>query len=463
MPLKVIIVGAGIGGLSAATAFHQAGHHVEIFEKSHFLSEVGAALVVAPNGVRVLSTLGFSFENARSKPKSTFELRDGKDFERIDSVSATPVETTFGAPLYTMQRADLHEELFRCATTPIPGLSNVSIRLGAKVCSADPFAGTVHLEDGSIHTADLIIGADGLHSILKSGVLDGQPDVPISTSYTAFRFQIPTDALSDDPDFLDLLAKKGHGPSILADVSNHITAEHMVWYDCQNGEMQNFVGIQNNLQTDDDDPMQSLLSKFSHFHPGLMRVISKAPKVTKWPLKVFRPLRRWSRGKLLLIGDAAHPMLPFSGQGANQAIEDAGALRILFHNYVSPDEMPARLSLFENVRKFRVSRVQTMSSVRVGKEEEIQEELQKYADHPGADVPRTFHERLGHDFSYDVLEVTGAKLREYEVNRKLQDTSSQRLPFPVSNVSLAVAWLRENLFSFSNSWQGYFFAPRNGQ
>lgn len=77
-------------------------------------------------------------------------------------------------------------------------------------------------------------------------------------------------------------------------------------------------------------------------------------------------------------------MLPFSGQGANQAIEDAGALRILFQNYVSPDEIPARLSLFESVRKFRVSRVQTMSSVRVGKEEEIQEELQKYADHPGA-------------------------------------------------------------------------------
>jgi salicylate hydroxylase len=132
-----------------------------------------------------------------------------------------------------MQRADLHEELFRVVTTRIPGLSNVSVRLGAKVCSADPFAGTVHLEDGSIHTADLIIGADGLHSVIKSVVLDGQPDAPMSTSYTAFRFQIPTDALSDDPDFLDLLAKKGNGPSILADVSNHLTAEHIVWYDCQ--------------------------------------------------------------------------------------------------------------------------------------------------------------------------------------------------------------------------------------
>lgn len=114
-------------------------------------------------------------------------------------------------------------------------------------------------------------------------------------------------------------------------------------------------------------------------------------------------------------------MLPFSGQGANQAIEDAGALRILFEDVVSPDEMPARLSLFENVRKLRVSRIQIMSSVRVGKEGEIQKELEKYADYPGAgefhpedflhrstgrkplrplplDVPRTFHERLEHDF-----------------------------------------------------------------
>lgn len=183
--------------------------------------------------MRVLSALGFSFEKARSEPKSIFELRDGKTFEQISGVIASPVEATFGAALYTMQRADLHEELFRVATTRIPGLVNVTVRLGAKVCSADPFAGTVRLEDGSIHIADMIIGADGLHSILKSVVLDGQPDMPASTSYTAFRFQIPTETLSGDPDYLDLIAKKGHGPSIIADVSDHTTSEHMVWYDCQ--------------------------------------------------------------------------------------------------------------------------------------------------------------------------------------------------------------------------------------
>ncbi|KAJ6024071.1 salicylate hydroxylase [Penicillium herquei] len=440
MPLKIIIVGAGIGGLSAATALRQAGHQVEVFEKSEFLSEVGAGLTVAPNGVKVLSSLGFSFENARSQPKSCFELRDGRSFENISTVTATPAERTFGAPLYTMQRADLHEELFRIATSSIPGLLDVSLHLGAKVCSVDPFAGIVQLEDESFHRADLVIGADGLHSILKPAVLNMQPDVPVSTGLTAFRFQIPTDILSDDPDFRELIAKKGNGPSVIADLSNDTTPEHMVWYDCQNGEVQNFVGmIQNDLQPDDKDPRDSLLSKFNHFHPGLMRMISKAPTVTKWPLKVFRPLRHWSRGKLLLIGDAAHPMLPFSGQGANQAIEDAGALRILFENLESPDEIPTRLSLFESLRRLRVSRIQTMSSVRIGKEWQIQEELAKYADYPGADVPKTFPERLAHDFSYNILETTSAKIRDYEMDRKIKDTPSLDLPIQVSNRSLTAA------------------------
>ncbi|KAJ5714631.1 salicylate hydroxylase [Penicillium malachiteum] len=430
MPLKIIIVGAGIGGLSAATALRQAGHQVEVFEKSKFLSEVGAALTVAPNGVRILSSLGFSFENARSQPKSCFELRDGRSFEIISSVITAPAERTFGAPLYTMQRADLHEELFRIATSSFPGLQDISLHLGTKVCSVDPFAGTVQLEDGSFHIADIVIGADGLHSILKPAVLNMQPDVPVSTDLTAFRFQLPTDALSNDPDFRDLILKKGDGPSIMADVSDDTTLEHIVWYDCQNGEVQNFVGmIQNDLQPVDKDPLDSLLFKFDHFHPGLMRVISKAPTVTKWPLKTFRPLRHWSRGKLLLIGDAAHPMLPFSGQGANQAIEDAGALRILFDHLDSPDEIPAILSLFENLRRLRVSRIQTLSSMRIGKEGQIQEELQKYADYPVADVPKTFPERLAHDFSYDILEITRAKLREYKIDRKVKDTPSLGLHF----------------------------------
>ncbi|CAG8895171.1 unnamed protein product [Penicillium egyptiacum] len=273
MPLKIAIVGAGIGGLSAAAALRLAGHHVEVFEKSQFLSELGAALVVAPNGIRVLTALGFSCENARSKPQSCFELRDGRTFDSVASFDLT--EQRFDAPLHTMQRADLHGELHRIATMELPGLPDIMLHLGRKVLTVEPAAGILHLEDGSSVEADLIIGADGLHSILKPLVLEGHPQPPFKTGLSAFRFQIPTESVRDDQDYVSLVAKKGHGPSILADTSDENTAVHMVWYDCQ----------------------------------------KKAPKITKWPLNIHKPITHWTRGKVLLIGDAAHPVglkTPFS-------------------------------------------------------------------------------------------------------------------------------------------------------
>ncbi|KAK1146867.1 hypothetical protein N8T08_002191 [Aspergillus melleus] len=437
MPLSIAIVGAGIGGLTAAATLRKAGHHVEIYEKSHFSTEVGAALVVAPNGIRVLRTIDFSLENARGTPKSVFELRDGPKFERVNAVELDDAEERFGAPLYTMQRRDLHAELLRVVSTDIntDGVSaaaiaadsinegdttesgregGVPIHRGRKVISADAECGILYSEDGTEATADLIIAADGLHSVLKSAVLKDEIESPARTGFSAFRFQIPTEDLLSDERFQELVKIKGNGPSVLADMRDQETMEHMVWYDCQNGEMQNFVGIHNRFDSEGDDYKSMMLQRFGHFHPSLVHVISKAPKVTIWPLNIFAPVPRWNRGKILLIGDAAHPMLPFSGQGANQAIEDAGALGYLFDGVHSADEIPTRIALFEKVRRLRVSRTQLMSSVRVGKEGEIQTELRRYADPLGADVPQTFSERLAHDFGFNVFDKCREALRDHE-------------------------------------------------
>jgi salicylate hydroxylase len=115
----------------------------------------------------------------------------------------------------------------------VPGLPDIMLHLGRKVLTVELAAGTLHLEDGSSFDADLIAGADGLHSILKPLVLEGHPQPPLKTGLSAFRFQIPTKSLRDDQDYVSLLAKKGHGPSILADTADENTAVHMVWYDCQ--------------------------------------------------------------------------------------------------------------------------------------------------------------------------------------------------------------------------------------
>ncbi|PLB48724.1 putative salicylate hydroxylase, partial [Aspergillus steynii IBT 23096] len=409
MPLTIAIVGAGIGGLSAATALRNAGHHVEVFEKSSFLSELGAALVVAPNGIRILQTLPFNFENARAKPKSVFELRDGPTFSHVAGVDLSDAEERFGAPLYTMQRADLHAELYRVAKG-----KGVNVHIGRRVVSADPQDGVLRFDGGEEVKVDLVVAADGLHSVLKSVVLGDEVESPARTGFSAFRFQVPTEVLVRDESFQQLVRVKGYGPSVLADTRDGETMEHMVWYDCQNGEMQNFVGIHNRFGSEADDYKAMMVQRFGHFHPSLVHVISQAPKVTIWPLNIFAPVPRWNRGKILLIGDAAHPMLPFSGQGANQALEDAGALGCLFDGVHSADEIATRIALFEKVRRLRVARTQLMSSVRVGKEGEIQTELRRYADPPGADVPQTFAERLAHDFGFDVFEKCREALRDHE-------------------------------------------------
>lgn len=250
MTLTIAIVGAGIGGLSAAAALRNAGHRVEVFEKSQFLSELGAALVVAPNGIRVLRDLSFSFENARARPKAVFELRDGPSFTRIAGVDLSDAEARFGAPMVTMQRRDLHAELFRVAS--MPGITStatatasatgneenkthtqVTFHLGRKVIDADAERGILSFAEGEDFNADLIIAADGLHSVLKGVVLKDEVESPAKTGFSAFRFQIPTEVLVRDGAFRELVKVKGDGPSVLADVRNGETMEHMVWYDCQ--------------------------------------------------------------------------------------------------------------------------------------------------------------------------------------------------------------------------------------
>ncbi|KAL1878361.1 hypothetical protein Plec18167_004433 [Paecilomyces lecythidis] len=236
MPLKVVVVGAGIGGLSAAVALREAGHSVHVLEKSCFLGEVGAALLVAPNGARVLSRLGFSFTRARGMARSCWELLDGSSLEPIETADLRDAGDHFSEPLYTMQRAHLHKELADLATRSRrqDGLPDVTLSLGTRVCTADAETGVVVVEDGTQYHVDLIVGADGLHSVLRSVVLEnGQAIKPEPTGLSSFRFQIPTSAVANDPKFLELLKRKGDGPSILADTTDPTTARHMVWYDCQ--------------------------------------------------------------------------------------------------------------------------------------------------------------------------------------------------------------------------------------
>lgn len=201
-------------------------NRAKVFEKSRFAAEVGAALLITPNGERVLSRLGFDFTRARADDMTCFEVLDGVTFQPLSRADLSQARKEFGAPLYTVHRVDLHNELLRLT-------SDLDIQLASRVVAADAEQGYVLLEDGTRHHADLIIGADGLHSVLRGVVLGDQDAAKATPSgMSAFRFMIPTSELQDDPHFRELMKVKGRGNSVLVDTT-HQTERHMVWYTCR--------------------------------------------------------------------------------------------------------------------------------------------------------------------------------------------------------------------------------------
>lgn len=188
-------------------------------------------MALTPNGTRVLDHLGFDWVRARADAMSTFEVVDGVTLAGLHRADTSDAASRLGAPFWTIHRVDLHNELLRLALAD-QGNGECVLQLGSRVVSADPDRGSIILEDGSEHVADLVIGADGLRSVLRGVVLEQAESKPTPSGLSAFRFMIPTAELKDEPAFQDLLNVKGRGNSVFADTS-HKTERHMVWYTCR--------------------------------------------------------------------------------------------------------------------------------------------------------------------------------------------------------------------------------------
>ncbi|KAJ7785086.1 FAD/NAD(P)-binding domain-containing protein [Mycena maculata] len=351
-PLSVVIVGAGIAGLAAAVALRRNGFGVQIYESAEFKTEIGAALGVPVNAQRVLEELGYSKENLKSVVNEGFVQfsPDG------GAGQAHPwlLPSLASKPNLLCHRSDLHAELERLALGPGEGPPAV-LHLARRVLQCDPEAGTLTLNDGTVVESDLIVGADGVSSVVRTCILGHQQKAE-GSGFSVYRAVIEVSKL-DTSGSLAWFNEGISGPRMIAKREGPFRMLGM--YPCRNGTLINFVAAfadphQNEPGWSAEGTRTEVQTLFADFHAQYQAVLAELPdQVLKWRLLSMPVLPTWVRGRAALVGDAAHTTLPTLGQGAALAIESAAALRALLPAGTARTDVPARLAAYEALRKPR--------------------------------------------------------------------------------------------------------------
>jgi len=343
---SVAIIGAGIGGLTAALALRQAGSEVHVYEQAPELTEVGGGINMGPNAVRVLQRLGIgpALERVGVKPTFTWQRRwqDGRTLQRAP---LNPLcEQLYGAPHLTIHRRDL---LAAIASGFPADHVHLDHRLAGFTARADRVEAS--FENGARCTTDVLVGADGIHSTVRAQLFG--EEAPLFAGCVAYRGLVPVERIADLA--LEIGNQSWLGPG-----------SHLVHYFVSGGRLLNFVGWTEHHSWDREDwtdraTIARALGAFSGWHPEVRRIIAEASTCFIWALFDREPLPRWSVGRVTLLGDACHPMYPFMGQGAAQAIEDGATLAACLG--ACSDDVTAALLRYEAARLPRVSRLQAMS------------------------------------------------------------------------------------------------------
>ncbi len=348
---RALIAGAGIGGLSASLCLARAGLEVTIFERAETLEEVGAGLQLSPNASAILRRLGvLEHLRAAALAPHAIRIRRARDGMTLALLPLGDAERRWGAPYLLAHRADLQRALLT-AVAEVPG---ITLRTGAAVTdfSARSDLVTITLSGGEEATGDLLICADGVRSKLREKLV-GAGRVGPGRRRTAWRTLLP--AASVAPEMLRSESNLWLGPGA-----------HVVHYPLRGGSVVNLVAVLDEgpkvlplegAWSTPGDPAV-LEQRFSAWAEPLRRLIAAAPDWRIWPLVERAPLARWTAGRAALLGDAAHPMLPFLAQGAAQAIEDSSALGDALSTAV---DVERGLVAYEAMRRARADRVQRES------------------------------------------------------------------------------------------------------
>jgi salicylate hydroxylase len=346
-PLRIAVIGGGIGGLTAALSLHQAGFGVDVYEQAPELTQIGGGINMGPNAVRILRRLGLTagLDREGVRPSFTHQRRwqDGRTLQRAP---LNPLcEKLYGAPHVTLHRADLLDVI-------ASGFPAERIHLGHRLTGFADHGETTEawFENGARITIDILVGADGIHSAVRASLFG--EEAPVFAGCVAYRGLVPAERIADLG--LEIGSQSWVGPGA-----------HFVHYFVSRGRLLNFVGWTEHDEWNREDwtdraTVARALAAFEGWHPQVRRIIAAADTCFIWALFDRDPLPRWSVGRTTLLGDACHPMYPFMGQGAAQAIEDGATLAACLVAAGNAD--PAvTLRHYEQLRLPRVTRLQDMS------------------------------------------------------------------------------------------------------
>jgi salicylate hydroxylase len=343
--MRVVIVGAGIGGLTAALALMRRGFDVQVLEQARELREVGAGLQISPNGNRVLAALGLTDAVARiaAEPagKKVRLWNTGQTWNLFD-LGATSREV-YGYPYLTVHRADLHQVLIDA----VRQVKADAIRTGVRVDGVERRGSEVIVRSGDevVAVADVLVGADGVHSQVRQCLIG--EDRPVFSGIIAWRGVVEASRLPKH--LLEAYGYNWVGPGA-----------HVVHYPMRRGELVNFVGAveQQGWEVEswsEVGTIEECLADFKGWHDDIQTLIRSLHTPYRWALMVRDTLKQWAYGRVVLLGDACHPTLPFLAQGAVMALEDGLVLARCLEQWKDQPELG--LKRFEQARVERTSRI----------------------------------------------------------------------------------------------------------
>lgn len=338
--LRVAVVGAGIGGLTAAIAMRANGIDATVYEQAHELKALGAGVSIATNGSRILNTLGVGAAVAAiAGPVTHYQFRTWQ----AEPIAGEPSALGFGDPATTwcLHRGEFQKVL-------ADALPAGALQLGRSCVGAAEHGDGVHVEfaDGTTVDADLLVGADGIHSRLQGRV--ARATQPVSEGIMAYRGLIPAGRVRDVVDMHASSMWLGPRQSFLA-------------YPVSAGALLNIVAfVPTNLTVTESwtapGDVAELAAAYQGWDPTVLSIIEAMDSTFRWGIYDREPLARWSTDRITLLGDSAHAVTPHLGQGANQAIEDAMTLAVLLRG-AQPEQIGARLRRYEDLRMSRTRHV----------------------------------------------------------------------------------------------------------